>query len=197
MNMEKKENSQGRDLKLYETFTEEREVNFSTGENCYLSRLEGGLILLDESVKGAEQGIVGAPGKKIFTFKAIFPGAAAYQLVHTRASDSHILYEQVLPVQVEDNDSDLLAGGWTDQHDLSPEEMLVFREATKDYYGVDYTPLSVAIQIVKGTNYCYVCSTKSVTNPPQLSNALVYVYRPLPAMGSRAMITKIVPFLKD
>ena len=50
MNMEKKENSQGRGLKLYETFTVEREVNFSTGANCYLSRLEGGLILLDEDV---------------------------------------------------------------------------------------------------------------------------------------------------
>jgi len=46
--MEEKENSQGRSLKLYETFTVEREVNFSTGENCFLSRLEGGLILLDE-----------------------------------------------------------------------------------------------------------------------------------------------------
>ncbi|MCD8137582.1 MAG: hypothetical protein LUH01_17185 [Parabacteroides gordonii] len=65
----KKENSQGRGLKLYETFTVEREVNFSTGANCYLSRLEGGLILLDEDVIKPESGLMGAPGKKFLFLK--------------------------------------------------------------------------------------------------------------------------------
>jgi hypothetical protein len=68
MNMEKKENSQGRGLNLYETFTVEREVNFSTGANCYLSRLEGGLILLDEDVIKPESGLMGSTWKKSFCF---------------------------------------------------------------------------------------------------------------------------------
>ena len=76
--MEEKENSQGRSLKLYETFTVEREVNFNTGENCFLSRLEGGLILLDEDAIEPDAELLGAPGKKVFVFKAVAPGKALY-----------------------------------------------------------------------------------------------------------------------
>ena len=198
MNMEKKENSQGRGLKLYETFTVEREVNFSTGANCYLSRLEGGLILLDEDVIKPESGLMGAPGKKVFVFKAVFPGLAAYQLAHTHVSESDILYEQVLPVEIkEDNVDRLTAGGWSDQHDLSPEEVVVFRKAMEGLCGVMYEPLSVATQIVEGVNYRYICKSTTVTNPPRESHAMVYIHQALPCYGGEVMITKIVPFLND
>ena len=58
--------------------------------------------------------------------------------------------------------------------------------------GVGYTPLSVQSQVVKGTNYRFLCEATTVTLEPQTSQAMVTVYKPLPSEGN-ARIMAITP----
>jgi flavodoxin len=52
---------------------------------------------------------------------------------------------------------EMLLGGYSEQRPLTAEDSAVFAEATKDYAYLGLKPLSVATQIVAGTNYLFVC----------------------------------------
>lgn len=87
-------------------------------------------------------------------------------------------------------EKEVLCGGYTAQRSLTDEELLLFKKVTQGLDGVNYTPQSVATQIVAGTNYRFVC--KAVTTTPESPNfdAAVVVYQPLPGQGE-ARITEI------
>lgn len=88
------------------------------------------------------------------------------------------------------NDATNACGGWTTSRELTEEDMKVFNEAMEGFVGVGYTPLSVQSQVVKGTNYRFLCEATTVTLKPQTSKAIVTVYKPLPGEG-KAHITAI------
>lgn len=179
---------------LNEIFKIEREVNFSIGENCFLARMDGGLILLSEDVM-EEDAFVGAPCKKIFTFKCVSAGMAAIQFGWVGYPGAPLLYEQVMPVQIAETDTQF--GGWSDMHEVTNEEMAVFRMAMGSLKGVDYTPLRVSKQVVKGMNYKFVCEAKVVAPGAEKYYAMVYIYdAPDVPREIDPIVTKIVPFLK-
>lgn len=84
----------------------------------------------------------------------------------------------------------LLCGGYTQQRALDAQDLELFRRATDALTGVKYTPLSVATQVVAGTNYRFVCKAKTATLRPQTYKAEVVVFQPLPGRGE-AKITRI------
>ncbi len=83
-------------------------------------------------------------------------------------------------------------GGWTPSRIPTEEDLQVFGEAMEGLDGVGYTPLSVQSQVVKGTNYRFLCEATTVTLEPQTFQAMVMVYKPLPGEGN-ARIMAITP----
>jgi hypothetical protein len=88
-----------------------------------------------------------------------------------------------------------MVGGWvfhTDAMkpcDLPQEVATAFSKATHGMVGVKYVPvLYVASQLVSGMNYCIVCKTTAVTNPPISNCKTLYIYADL---SGNATITKI------
>lgn len=81
---------------------------------------------------------------------------------------------------------EMLMGGFTDQRALTAEDSAVFAAATKDYAYLKLVPLSVATQVVAGTNYLFVCTTSGFNRPP--TETLVKIFKPLPGRGEPELI---------
>jgi flavodoxin len=81
---------------------------------------------------------------------------------------------------------EMLMGGFTDQRALTAEDSAVFAAATKDYAYLKLAPLSVATQVVAGTNYLFVCTTSGFNRPP--TETLVKIFKPLPGRGEPELI---------
>ncbi|ALR29042.1 MULTISPECIES: hypothetical protein [Chryseobacterium] len=73
---------------------------------------------------------------------------------------------------------ELVVGGWTKYHALTPEDQKVFDEAMRGFVGVKYTPQEVSTQLVNGTNYRYRCIASM---PPSqvVWEAIVEIYAPI------------------
>lgn len=81
---------------------------------------------------------------------------------------------------------EMLMGGFTDQRALTAEDSAVFAVATKDYAYLKLAPLSVATQVVAGTNYLFVCTTSGFNRPP--TETMVKIFKPLPGRGEPELI---------
>jgi len=81
---------------------------------------------------------------------------------------------------------EMLLGGFSEQRPLTAEDSAVFAEATKDYAYLGLKPLSVATQIVAGTNYLFVCEMKAFGGPAVQTN--VKIFKPLPGRGAAELI---------
>jgi len=81
---------------------------------------------------------------------------------------------------------EMLMGGFTDQRPLAAEDSAVFAAATKDYAYLNLKPLSVATQVVAGTNFLFVCEMKAFGGPASQTN--VKIFRPLPGRGDPELI---------
>lgn len=81
---------------------------------------------------------------------------------------------------------EMLMGGFTDQRALTAEDSAVFAAATKDYAYLKLAPLSVATQVVAGTNYLFVCTTSGFNRPP--TETMVKIFKPLPGRGEPELI---------
>lgn len=81
---------------------------------------------------------------------------------------------------------EMLMGGFTDQRALTAEDSVVFATATKDYAYLKLAPLSVATQVVAGTNYLFVCTTSGFNRPP--TETMVKIFKPLPGRGEPELI---------
>ena len=81
---------------------------------------------------------------------------------------------------------EMLLGGYSEQRPLTAEDSAVFAEATKDYAYLSLKPLSVATQIVAGTNYLFTCEMKAFGGPATQTN--VKIFKPLPGRGAAELI---------
>ena len=81
---------------------------------------------------------------------------------------------------------EMLLGGYSEQRPLTAEDSAVFAEATKDYAYLGLKPLSVATQIVAGTNYLFVCEMKAFGGPAVQTN--VKIFKPLSGRGAAELI---------
>lgn len=73
---------------------------------------------------------------------------------------------------------ELVVGGWTKYHALTPEDQKVFNEAMNGFVGVKYTPEQVSTQLVNGTNYRYKCIA-SMPPADVVWEAIVEIYKPI------------------
>lgn len=179
---------------LNEIFTLEREVNFSIGENCFLTKLDGGLILLEEDII-EDESYVGAPQRKTFTFQCLSAGTAYIQFAWQHFPGGPFLYEEVLPVEIVN--SDVKPGGWSGMHEVTSKEFEVFRVAMDAIIGVGYIPLSASKQVVNGVNYKFICEVQKMAHEAEKYYAMVYIYdAPDEPRVIDPIVTKIVPFLK-
>ena len=81
---------------------------------------------------------------------------------------------------------EMLLGGYSEQRPLTAEDSAAFAEATKDYAYLGLKPLSVATQIVAGTNYLFICEMKAFGGPATQTN--VKIFKPLPGRGAAELI---------
>ena len=81
---------------------------------------------------------------------------------------------------------EMLLGGFSEQRPLTAEDSAAFAEATKDYAYLGLKPLSVATQVVAGTNYLFVCEMKAFGGPATQTN--VKIFKPLPGRGAAELI---------
>ena len=76
-----------------------------------------------------------------------------------------------------------MAGGYTQQRNLTKQDKQLFKNI---YKGKDkLTPISVATQVVNGTNYKFICKDKHG------KKVTVVIYQSLPYQGSKSKIVSI------
>ncbi len=86
------------------------------------------------------------------------------------------------------------AGSWTvsttaSAMKLDKEAKQVLKKATKEYTGATFTAIALlGKQIVKGTNFCYLCYSTTTSDPAVNSLCKVYVYQDL---NGNAKIKKV------
>ena len=83
-----------------------------------------------------------------------------------------------------------LAGGFTEDRELTTEDWEVFLEAV-DLDGVSYVPTLVATQVVAGTNYRFTATGTPVVPDPESFTAYVYVFKPLEGPAELVDIARI------
>lgn len=90
--------------------------------------------------------------------------------------------------------SSAICGGYTKQRDITEDELAMFRTATEEMTDAVYTALSVATQVVAGTNYKFRCKyeptggvkageIKEGEMNPKGGNCWVIIFKPLPGQG--------------
>ena len=79
-----------------------------------------------------------------------------------------------------------LCGGFTEQRPVKAEDLKVFKAATKEYGYLNLKPLSVATQVVAGTNYLFTCNMQAFGGA--LETVQVKIFNPLPNQGEPQMI---------
>ena len=70
-----------------------------------------------------------------------------------------------------------LPGGWSQQRDVSPEELEMFRKLTKNS-GLILAPVSVATQVVAGLNYDFVCKIEDASRRSN-GECRIRIFKPL------------------
>lgn len=81
---------------------------------------------------------------------------------------------------------EMLMGGFSEQRPLGAEDSTVFAQATREYAYLNLKPLSVATQVVAGTNYLFVCEMKAFGGAATQTN--VKIFRPLPGRGEPELL---------
>jgi len=72
-----------------------------------------------------------------------------------------------------------IAGGYSEDRDVTEEDMAVFNEALEGYAGMAFTPIKVAMQVVAGMNYRFTCKAKAVVPDAEETTKLVSIFKPL------------------
>ena len=73
------------------------------------------------------------------------------------------------------------------------EAVKVLNEALSGLLGVNYAALGDTVQIVAGSNYCYLCSGNILDPGSSTIAALIYVNQPLNGKPHLAQIVRILP----
>jgi hypothetical protein len=88
-------------------------------------------------------------------------------------------------------------GGWKYEDmpgcALPQKAATAFDKAVSHIIGITYKPvLFVATQLVSGTNYCIICKTTLVTNPPMEGCKIVFIYEDLEGNCSLTKIQDVI-----
>lgn len=75
----------------------------------------------------------------------------------------------------------------------TPEAIKVLNDALAGLLGVSYTALGDTVQVVAGSNYCYLCSGTILGPESSTIAVLIYVNQPLNAKPQLAQIVRIQP----
>lgn len=87
------------------------------------------------------------------------------------------------------------AGGYTEQRELTQEDKDLFDEVMKDIDDEKtYEPVSVATQVVAGTNYRFLVN---VTEDGKESQTYIVIYQPLPGQGDAELTDLKVGMLME
>jgi hypothetical protein len=87
----------------------------------------------------------------------------------------------------------MMPGGFTNPDtNISLEKRKLFDDSTKCLAGVEYKPVSVATQIVAGTNYRFACEVTPLSSGAGTYSADVYIFQPLPTSGGEPYIYQIL-----
>lgn len=76
-----------------------------------------------------------------------------------------------------------IVGGYTDERRLTDEERQLFDAAVASTGDVEYKPMSVATQVVAGTNYRFICKARETKKRGKRFDAVIVIYKPLPGQG--------------
>lgn len=79
-----------------------------------------------------------------------------------------------------------MAGGYTQQRNLTKQEKQLFKNTYNGRGKDKLTPISVATQVVNGTNYKFICKDK------RGKIVTVVIYQSLPYQGSKAKVISII-----
>ncbi len=84
--------------------------------------------------------------------------------------------------------SEMMAGGYTEQRELTEEDIALFESvmSTMDN-GKTYEPVTVATQVVAGTNYRFAVK---VTENGNTTDAFVVIFQPLPGQGEPEFVSE-------
>lgn len=98
----------------------------------------------------------------------------------------------LLPVHNSNNNSKpskhKVTGGYSSSKKVSAEDWAMFDKAVRSIRGyTDIKPLSVATQVVSGTNYKFSCSAKDKSG--RVVKGEVIIYKPLPHTGKEPSVT--------
>ena len=95
---------------------------------------------------------------------------------------NHKHHTEVVTI-VRDRHNKQVTGGYTKQRNLTREDKILFKNT---YRGKDkLTPVSVATQVVNGTNYEFICKDK------RGRIVTVTIYKSLPYQGCKSRIVSI------
>ncbi len=88
-------------------------------------------------------------------------------------------------------------GGWNYQSmptvNLPEQAATAFSKAVEGIVGVKYEPvLYVASQLVAGFNYCIICKTTTITNPPLEGCKILYIYADLEGNASITRVEDVI-----
>lgn len=115
----------------------------------------------------------------------------AFGMAHNRVSNPNVnVAEEVsafLGNMREGKTDEMLCGGFSEQRPLAAEDSAVFATATKDYAYLNLKPLSVATQVVAGTNFMFSCTMQAFGGGEE--SVQVKVFRPLPGRGDPQLIS--------
>lgn len=115
----------------------------------------------------------------------------AFGMAHNRVSNPNVnVAEEVtafLGNMREGKTDEMLCGGFSEQRPLVAEDSAVFATATKDYAYLNLKPLSVATQVVAGTNFMFLCTMQAFGGGEE--SVQVKVFRPLPGRGDPQLIS--------
>jgi hypothetical protein len=157
-------------MKVNETITLTHEVLGSAGYSVYPILVKN-LALIHTTTEPPVSGLVGAPGKRHFTFLAVEPGMAKVQFAEFRRWElPHMHLENIIRIKVDAAsttdakiaanavDAKLLAGGWTPFVEAKAQTNILKDAVGKEAFEA-YTPLLVTSQAVGGgSNYIFVAN---------------------------------------
>ena len=76
-----------------------------------------------------------------------------------------------------------IVGGYTHDRRLTDQERQLFDTAVASIDDVKYKPMSVATQVVAGTNYRFICKARETKKRGKHFDAVIVIYKPLPGQG--------------
>jgi predicted secreted protein len=164
----------------------QRDCAPSTGYRWYLTRLDQGLSLVDFGFRYDGEVRPGSGGKAFFTFQAVKEGSVGVHLTKYRTFDlstvdagEELTYTISGEAGAAPADTLNVLVGWTAFAPVDGDSASVLQKALHGRVGVGYTPLVVAVQVVSGRNYLFVCNARIVYPSAQNYAVLGKAYQPL------------------